>query len=386
RRWAGRSRGPVPRHRRPDRGEATRAVPPSPSRACRRGAGRVSALSWSTSCRLEYQIAGDDDPDRVARTDRQCRYDLQLALDDLLTRLVDGILRPVAYGADQSILVAAGQFRTDRKQGREASGPHQIPPVVIHAILKPGVTGSVRTRQALQDDGAAAGQDQAIPDQQDAALAEGHTVIILADDARSLRDQQQAAGRAVIDVLGHLGRDLAGQIGTDAGDKRRRDHRPGLKDIGRCRWCDAIRGDGLPVHRPVEKSGMAILRWSLTTEIETREAGHGRSRRRSSPRARLEEHAAQTSGFFLGETTLLIWINGGRRDGRWRDRLPPILRLKYRATEIARQRRSQDRAGIVARQAGKPICCGAVLGRIEFAAARPGIAGLESVDQCPANA
>ncbi len=74
----------------------------------------------------------------------------------------------------------------------------------------------------------AARQDQAVPDQQHAALAEGHAVIVLADDTRALRDQEQAAGRTVIDILRHLHGDLAGKIGADAGDKRGRDDGPGL--------------------------------------------------------------------------------------------------------------------------------------------------------------
>jgi len=42
--------------------------------------------------------------------------DLQLALDDLLARLIDGILPPVADGADQPVLVAGRQLRAHAKQ------------------------------------------------------------------------------------------------------------------------------------------------------------------------------------------------------------------------------------------------------------------------------
>src|SRR5690606_38072619 len=98
-----------------------------PSRACRREAGRVSAWSWSTSCRLEYKVAGDDDPDREAGPDGQRRRDLQLALDDLLAGLIDGILRPVADGADQPVLVAGGKFGSAREQRGQPCGFHQTP-------------------------------------------------------------------------------------------------------------------------------------------------------------------------------------------------------------------------------------------------------------------
>jgi len=42
--------------------------------------------------------------------------DLQLALDDLLARLIEGILRPVADGADQLVLLAGSQLRAHAKQ------------------------------------------------------------------------------------------------------------------------------------------------------------------------------------------------------------------------------------------------------------------------------
>src|SRR5690606_16110367 len=122
--------------------------------------GRVSAWSWSTSCRLEYKVAGDDNPHREARPDGQRRLNLQLALDDLLARLIDGILRAVSDRPDQPVLVAGSKFGSDREQRGEASRFHQIPPVVIDAILKAGVAAGVRARQALQNDGTAARQDQ----------------------------------------------------------------------------------------------------------------------------------------------------------------------------------------------------------------------------------
>ena len=94
-------------------------------------------------------------------------------------------------------------------------------------------------------------------------------IAVLTDDARSLRDQEQAAGRAVIDVLGHLRRDLARKVGTDAGDERGRDHGPGLKDVGRCRRRDTIRRDGLPVHGSIEESRVPVLRRGLSAEAKT---------------------------------------------------------------------------------------------------------------------
>ena len=51
----------------------------------------------------------------------------------------------------------------------------------------------------------------AVPDEQHARLAEGNSSVVDADELRALRDEQISAGRAVVDVLGHLGGDLAGK-------------------------------------------------------------------------------------------------------------------------------------------------------------------------------
>ncbi len=67
--------------------------------------------------------------------------------------------------------------------------------------------------------------------------------VVLADKPGALRDQQNTAGRAVIDVLGHLGGDLPRQIGTQPGQQRRGNHRAGLEDIGAGRRLDAIGAD-----------------------------------------------------------------------------------------------------------------------------------------------
>ena len=39
-------------------------------------------------------------------------------------------------------------------------------------------------------------------------MAEGDLRVVLADETRALRDQKDLAGRAVVDIFGHLGSDL----------------------------------------------------------------------------------------------------------------------------------------------------------------------------------
>jgi hypothetical protein len=94
----------------------------------------------------------------------------------------------------------------------------------------------------------------------------------------------------------------------------------------------------------------------------------------------------KTRGFFLGKRRSSAGSTGGRRHGGRRDGLTPVLRVEDRATEIARQCRPQDRPGIILRQTGQSICRGAVLGRIEFFTVSAHVAGLERIDQRPADA
>src|SRR3546814_2864113 len=119
----------------------------------------------------------------------------------------------------------------------------------------------------------------------------------------------------------------------------------------------------------------------LTVEAKAGEARACCSRSRGS----LEKDAADARGFFFGKTALLIGIDGWRGHDRRRDGLAPVLRIKDRAAEIAGQGRPQDGSGIVARQAGQTVRRGAVLGRVEFFAAAAHVAGLERIDQRPAD-
>src|SRR3546814_6403396 len=77
-------------------------------------------------------------------------------------------------------------------------------------------------------------QDQAGPCEQDAALAGGDFIVILADQARTLRDEKNATRGAVVDILGNLRGDLPGEVRADARDEGGRNHAAGLNDVGRC--------------------------------------------------------------------------------------------------------------------------------------------------------
>jgi hypothetical protein len=105
--------------------------------------------------------------------------------------------------------VAGAGLGTDAEQGREDRRLEQHAPMVIDLAFQAGKAFRVGTGLTFQNDGSAIRHDQAIPNQQRAGLAEGHLGVVLADKACALRDQQNTAGRAVIDVIGYLGGDLA---------------------------------------------------------------------------------------------------------------------------------------------------------------------------------
>ena len=81
--------------------------------------------------------------------------------------------------------------------------------MIVDVVLKTGIAGGIGARLTLQHDRAAVRHDQAGPDQQDARLPERNLAVIDADEPRPLRNEKEAPGRAVVDILGHLGRDLA---------------------------------------------------------------------------------------------------------------------------------------------------------------------------------
>jgi hypothetical protein len=51
---------------------------------------------------------------------------------------------------------------------------------------------------------------QAVPDQQRTRLAKGDLGVVLPNQTRALRDQQEFSGGTVIDILSHLCGDFAG--------------------------------------------------------------------------------------------------------------------------------------------------------------------------------
>ena len=103
----------------------------------------------------------------------------------------------------------------------------------VDLVGKTGVAAGVGGRQVVDHDRGAVGQDDALPDDERALLAEGDDVVVLADEARALRDEQEPSRDRVVDVLRDLGDDEAGQIRVEPRHQARRDDGAGHQLIGR---------------------------------------------------------------------------------------------------------------------------------------------------------
>ena len=108
-------------------------------------------LSSLSPVRLKYQIAVDDHADREARPDRQRRLDIEVAPNDLLTGLVEGIPCPTSQRLNNVAVVAAGaKFGPNAQQSRKCRGFEQLAPVIVDFVLKAGITRRVGARLAFE--------------------------------------------------------------------------------------------------------------------------------------------------------------------------------------------------------------------------------------------
>src|SRR5262249_60363682 len=97
--------------------------------------------------------------------------------------------------------------------------------MIIDLVLQSGIAFGVSTRLTFEHNRTAVRKDEASPDEENARLSERDLTVVDADQLRSLWDQEVAAGRTIIDILGDLARDLTGQVGADAREERGRDDR-----------------------------------------------------------------------------------------------------------------------------------------------------------------
>ena len=143
---------------------------------------------------LEHEVLGDDNAHGPAGAHRDCRLDVELTLDKTLSRPVGGLLNALAQRPDKIALgVAERELGADPKDCGKSDALEKLPGVEINLVLEAGIAGGIGRRQILDHDGIAVRQDDAGPDQQRAFLSERNDVVILADEAGALRDQEMLA-------------------------------------------------------------------------------------------------------------------------------------------------------------------------------------------------
>lgn len=197
-----------------------------------------SAVLWLSAGAVgrEDEVACDDRTDRKAWTDGERRLDLRLRPTISWPVWLRLWAAAAAKRLDKPVLFSGRtELGSDPKNGGERRRPSQSQPVMVDFVFQAGEAGGVGAWLTLQHDGAPVGENELVPDKEHARLAEGDLGVIDADKFRPLRDQEKKPRRTVIDIFGHLGGDLAGKIGANAGDERRGDDGTRLQDIARRR-------------------------------------------------------------------------------------------------------------------------------------------------------
>src|SRR5262249_36079927 len=215
--------------------------------------------------------------------------------------------------------------------------------MIVDLVLETGVAFGVGAGLTLQNDGAAVRKNEPGPYEENARLTEGDLAVVDADELRALWNEQIAAGWAVVNILGDLGRDLAGQVRTDPGQQGGRDHRARLDDVFRGGTLEMLPAHGAFVDRSVQKGELAILHVLDRISVDRRPLAlafncsvdplwcRNRWRRCSGHRRRSGEQPTRAGSLGLLRDPLLFGIDA-----------KPILvlRVKERTAEISREWRT----------------------------------------------
>ena len=181
--------------------------------------GIVPSFSFAmivASCAVgfENEVVRDYHAHWKFRTDGDRRLDVKRAADHLLAGLINALRHSLLNGLSERAIVVAAHagLRSDAEQRGEDRRLEQHAPMVVDLVLEAGVAFGIGAGLALQNDRAAVRHDQTIPDQQRPGLTEGNLRVVLSDQARALRDQEDLARRTIVDVFRHLHGDLTGQV------------------------------------------------------------------------------------------------------------------------------------------------------------------------------
>ena len=108
--------------------------------------------------------------------------------------------------------VALAQLHAGAHHREQEGVAEHLQEVIVDLVVEAGEAAFVGARHLAEIEGGGVRIDDPRPGDKDAFLAGRHAVVVGADKLRALRDEDEAAGGGVIDVLAHLAQDLARQI------------------------------------------------------------------------------------------------------------------------------------------------------------------------------
>src|SRR3546814_1939347 len=100
--------------------------------------------------------------------------------------------------------------------------------MMVRPVLQSRHASRVCSRLAVEQDRLAAWKNEPVPSKQGAVLPSRYFAVIFSDQPRALWNEQNAAGRAVIDVLGDLRSNLAREVRSNSRDQCGGNDAPGL--------------------------------------------------------------------------------------------------------------------------------------------------------------
>ena len=126
--------------------------------------------------------------------DGERRLDVELAADDLLAGLVEasGRRRGAAPGRVAFLRRVDPSSVPTPSKVESAAALDKIPPMIVDPVLEPGVASASAPGWRSSTIELAVGKMMPVPDEQDARLAEGDLAVVVADQLRALRDEEEA--------------------------------------------------------------------------------------------------------------------------------------------------------------------------------------------------
>ena len=229
----------------------------------------ISGCSWAvcawerSSCCVSYcseffarappgahgDVLGHHHVEAVAGADLQRRLDLHVApgglhaeLAHLLAERGGQRLLGVHAVARRVIALALGELDAAGEQRQHQRVAEHLPEVVVDLVVETGVAALVSAGHLAEVERGGVGVDDPGPGDEHPLLARGDAVVVGSDQPGALRDEDEAARSGVVDVLAHLGEELAGQVAVDPADHDGGNDRPGFDFVGRERRL-AARGE-----------------------------------------------------------------------------------------------------------------------------------------------